>query len=664
MKKVTLIVHQNYLEEVVKNLYETGLIEIIDIAKENKEILEKTEKSEINHDAEICIEYELRLTRLIDILNKIKPKKTGLKAFINPDLPKIKSIKERSLNEIFTCSDKLLDEIEKNILELEHKKIELDEQLEKIKFDIDQLNLLKDFEFDISHIGVSSYLIVKTGKTTDIDTLKNELNKIEKALIFYKQFIINKKLEWAVLIAAHISEKEKIEKISHELITEFKFNVTKGSPKQLINSLKNNIKEIEKQKKEIILKLQNYVKNQLDDLLALREEIQLERIKKEISKNFAKTKTTYILQGWVLEKDEKNLKKSITNVSKDFLIYNSEKPSENPDNPPTYIKTPKWAEGFKSLVGMFAYPRYNEINPTVIMGIFFILFFGFMLGDAGYGLIILFLSIYGYKKIGKHSKVICNWSFMGIWMGIITIIIGLLTNSFFGDFIPRFIYGNPNELIYKTNIGGIILPTNSIKDPITILVIALIFGLIHLNVGVALGLIQAFKRKRYKEALTIKFCWIPLQIGGGMLISYFILNIELSNILFYLAIILTIIGIIQLFISQGPIGFFNITGYVGDWLSYARLLALGLATSGMALAFNVVSQLIGNMIPFIGIFVMIILLFFAHLVNLILQSLGAGIHSLRLQYVEFFNRFYEGGGREFTPFKIIRKYTKIDKKIN
>ncbi|MDH7507611.1 MAG: V-type ATPase 116kDa subunit family protein, partial [Candidatus Thermoplasmatota archaeon] len=588
MKKVTLIVHQNYLEEVIKNLYETGLIEIINITKENKEILEKAEKGEITQDVEICTEYELRLTRLIDILNKVKTKKTGLKAFINPELPKVKSIKERPLDEIFLDSNKLLDEIEKNILELENKKIELDEKLEKIKFDIDQLNFLKDFEFDISHIGVSNYLIVKAGKTNDIDTLKNEIDKIDNALIFYKQFVINKKPEWAVLIAAYISEKEKIEKISHEKITEFKFNVTEGIPKLLVNSLKNNIKEIEKHKKVIILKLQDYIKNQLNDLLALREEIQLERIKKEISKNFAKTKTTYIIQGWILEKDEKNLKKSVENVSKDYLVYNSEKPSENPDNPPTYIKTPKWAEGFKSLVKMFAYPKYNEINPTIIMGVFFILFFGFMLGDAGYGLIILLLSIYGYKKIGKYSKLICNWSFMGIWMGITAIIIGLLTNSFFGDLIPRFIYGDPTELLYRVNIAGITLPANSIKDPITILIIALIFGLIHLNVGVVLGLIQAFKRKKYKEAFTIKFCWIPLQIGGGLLISYFILNIELSNMLFYLAIVLTIIGLIQLFISQGPIGFFNITGYVGDWLSYARLLALGLATSGMALAFNVV----------------------------------------------------------------------------
>ena len=662
MKKVTLIVHQNYVEDVIKNLYETGLIEIIDIIKEDKEILKKIEKGEISQDAEICLEYELRLTRLIDILKKIKAKKTGIKAFLNPELPEIKSIKERHLDNIFLYSEKLLEEIEKNILELEHKKQELNEQLERIKSDITQLAFVKDFEFDLSYIGESNYLIFKIGKTTDIEGLKNEIDKIDNSLIFSKQFVINKKLEWSVLIVAHISEKEKIEKISHEKITEFKFNVTKGSPKELVNSLKNNLKEIQKHENEIILKLQIYVKNQLDDLLALREEIQLERIKKEISRNFAKTKSTYIIEGWVLEKDEKNLKKSVTNVSKDYLICNFETPSENPDNPPTYIKTPKWAEGFKGLVGMFAFPKYNEINPTIAMGIFFILFFGFMLGDAGYGLIILILSLYGYIKIGKHSSMIRNWSFMGIWMSITTIIIGFLTNSFFGDFIPRFIYGNPEGLIYNINLGGISLPANSIRDPITLLVIALIFGLIQLNVGVIFGIIQAFKRKKYKEVFTIKFCWIPLQIGGGMLIGYFILNVHLSDILFYLAIFLVIIGIVQLFISQGPVGFFNITGYVGDWLSYARLLALGLATSGMALAFNVVSQLIGEMIPFIGIVIMIIILFFAHLVNLGLQSLGAGIHSLRLQYVEFFNRFYEGGGHEFTPFKMIRKYTKIEKK--
>ena len=197
------------------------------------------------------------------------------------------------------------------------------------------------------------------------------------------------------------------------------------------------------------------------------------------------------------------------------------------------------------------------------------------------------------------------------------------------------------------------------------LTIALILGLVHLNVGILLGIYQSFRQKKYKEMITARFCWIPLQLGGGMLIGYFILDFSLSEPLFMISGILVVIGIIQLFLSAGPIGFFDITGYVGDWLSYARLLALGLATAGMALAFNVVSELLKEMIPIqiIGVTIMIILLIIMHIVNLGLQALGAGVHSLRLQYVEFFNRFYEGGGTEFSPFKIEREYTKKDEKI-
>lgn len=127
----------------------------------------------------------------------------------------------------------------------------------------------------------------------------------------------------------------------------------------------------------------------------------------------------------------------------------------------------------------------------------------------------------------------------------------------------------------------------------------------------------------------------------------------------YGAMILFVVGIVLRLVHAGPLGFFDITGYIGDWLSYARLLALGLGTTGMALAFNIVAQIIPQMIPVVGIIFTPIILIIAHAANLGLQTLGAGVHSLRLQYVEFFNRFYEGGGKRFQPFSIKRKYTKI-----
>jgi V/A-type H+/Na+-transporting ATPase subunit I len=659
MKKVSIVVHQNYLEDFIKTLHQEGLIEIINISKKEPELINENEKASINSEAETCALYELRITRLIDILKKIKPKKKGFKSMLSPELPEIKTIEESSLDELYSFAEGYLSKTEKQIIEREEKLQSLNEQKEKLAQDLEKIKYLTDFDFKFSDIGESEYLIVKVGITKDLDFIKEQIKSINSATLFSKQFGTKKKIEWAVLIVAHKNYLDEIEKISKAALTEFSFDIATGTPKNAVSIINKQIQEIDQNKKKLIEELRVYAKNQLSDLLSLREEIQLERVRKEISNNFAKTKSSYMVKGWILEKDEKAFEDFIKKSTSEHIICNFEKPSEEKDSPPTYIKTPRWAEGFKGLVSMFATPKYNEINPTIIMGIFFVLFFGVMLGDAGYGLIIFTLALVGYFKFAKYSDMIKNWSFIGIWMGVVTIITGLLTNSFFGDFIPRFIYGDTNLPLYSINLFGINLPANPIKDPITILVIALIFGLIHLNVGILLAIIQAFRQKKYKELLTKKSCWVTLQLGGGILIGYSILDFKFSDSIILIGAVFVIIGLIQLFISEGPIGFFGITGYVGDWLSYARLLALGLATAGMALAFNVVAQLLGEMIPFIGIIITILLLIFAHLVNLGLQALGAGIHSLRLQYVEFFNRFYEGGGHEFSPFKIQRKYTKI-----
>jgi V/A-type H+-transporting ATPase subunit I len=664
MKKVSLVVYHNYIEDIIKKIHELELFQIINISKEEPEFLDDTEKASAFPDSEICANYVLRLSRIIDILNQIDPKPSGIKTMLKPPIQEIKTIEDSTLDEINSYAEGLLGNIEKNILTYEQKLKKLEERKGEINQNIEKIKYFKDFDFDLDHIGLSQYLIIKAGITLDYDKVITKIKDIENAGIISKQFVKGKEKEYAVLIFAYISEKEKIEKIFRQHITELDFDGISGPSKNVLNLYKKEIDEMEKEKKHINKELKKYAKSQLNDLLATREVIQLEGIRKDVSKNFSKTNNTYIIKGWILEKNEEKFKEILETSSDQCIIYESEKPSMNPDNPPTHIETPRWADGFKGLLTMFATPRYNEINPTIIMGFFFILFFGVMLGDAGYGLIIFVLSLYGYFILGKHTDMFRSWSFMGIWMGMVTITVGLLTNSFFGDLIPRFFYGDPEATIYSLQIAGIQLPANSIKDPITILVIALIFGLIHLNVGVLLGIIQSFKEKQFKEMLTSKTCWIPLQLGGGILIGSSILDFQFADIFITIAAALVVIGLIQLMINAGPIGFFEITGYVGDWLSYARLLALGLATAGMALAFNVVAQLLGEMIPFIGIVIMIILLVFAHVINLGLQALGAGIHSLRLQYVEFFNRFYQGGGHEFTPFKINRKYTEIkDDKI-
>jgi len=666
MKKTTIVLHQNYLDDVIKSLHKSGLMQIINISKEEPEILKKTEKCETHFEAETLANYELRLSRLISILRRVKTKRTGIKSILNPELPEIKTIEESSLDELYSYTEGVLDDIESSILKKQNELEKLNEKKEKIENQIEEIRYLKDFDFDVSNIKESEFLIIKAGITFDLDELKKEIQELKTAEVYEKSFKIGKKIFWSVLIVSHISNKEKIEKISRTYIDEFNLGDLSGKPNETLKKLNQQINDIKSQRKKINSDLKKYSKKQLNELFSIREEIQLEKARREISKNFTKTNYTYLIKGWVLGKDKEKVKQIIEESSDNNVIIDFKTPSKNPDKPPTYIKTPQWAEGFKGLVEMFSLPKYGEINPTIIMGIFFILFFGIMLGDAGYGLVILILSLYGYFKLGKHSSLFRNWSFMGLWMGIVTFTFGILTNGFFGNFVPLFIYGNEEALLYNFHLFGIHFKplVDPIKDPIAILVLALVFGLIQLNVGIVLSLIQTLKDKKYKDFLTGKSCWIPLQLGGGILIGSSILGIQFNQSVIYVGIILAIIGFIQLLISAGPIGFFDITGYVGDWLSYARLLALGLATAGMALAFNVVAKLLGEMIPFIGFLITIIIVIFAHMINLGLQALGAGIHSLRLQYVEFFNRFYEGGGTEFSPFKIKRKYTKIDEEMD
>ena len=194
MKKASIIVHQNYVEEVIAKLHETGMIEIIDITKEEPETLEIAEKASMHPDASVCTTYDLRVTRLVDILNNITPRPGGLKSILHPRLPEVKIVEERSLEELYSYTEGILGEIEKNILNSEQQLKELDEQKEKINSDIQQLGYLRDFELDVSDIGESDYIFVKVGKTLDITDLKNAVDQIDNAAVYSKHAKISLRL--------------------------------------------------------------------------------------------------------------------------------------------------------------------------------------------------------------------------------------------------------------------------------------------------------------------------------------------------------------------------------------------------------------------------------------------------------------------------------------
>lgn len=657
MKKVSFIVHQSSLDKVITALHEKGLMQIIDVTKEDPELLKEVEKSVADPEVTTCITYENRLSNLISILKPFVSSKTGLKALLSPMVPKRKPVKKKNLQTLYKEIDVFLQNLEEKILSLDKGLRMLEERVEGIEETMENLSYLLSYNFDLSYIKESEYVVVKTGLTSDIESVKREIEALD-GVIGFTQIGKKKEKKWSVVAACHISHRDKMDVVWQKYVNDLHFFPLTGTPLQAYKDLQKQKDNVIKEMKVIKNSLRKIAAKHFYELLAKREEIQIERVRREVSSSFGKTSTTYVVEGWVLEKNSDTLMSLVEKAADGEVVCSFTSPSSNPVEPPTYLEIPSWMKPFKSILALFSLPRYNEVNPTPFLVFWFPLMFGVMLGDAGYGIVILLMSLFARLRWGKISPFIGSWSLIGILFGVWTTLFGFIFNSFFGDLVPRFIYGDENILLYRLNLMGVTLPIDALHKPLIVLVIALLIGLAHLNLGFVLAMYQNYKRGEIKKIFREQVPWFMLEVGGGALVGNMLLHIwELSTPLLALSGVFTGIGLIALFVNNGPIGFFELTGFVGDWLSYARLLALGLATAGMALAFNIVAQLMPKIIPFVGIVLLFIILIVAHIANLLIQSLGAAIHSLRLQYVEFFNRFYEGGGKEFVPFQIRRRYT-------
>jgi len=645
MSRIFILTHDRHSDELVKILHESGLMEIMTSS------LEGLEEGAMHADVGICASYELRLTRIIEILKKYEKKKKGIKAALKPSITEKIDVEKTTLDKKVEQAEKLLEDIEGFVIDAESRIEEIEKKLEAIREDIGKFEKLSAFGIDLSWIGESRYVVIRAGTSGDMESLKESLEGTDVG-IFSEQI---EKDMWVVLLVAHSSLKEKIESVRS--FDEMEVH-GKGTPSDAVKTAMKERKELEKKKKKLIQSLRDIYRERKAILFAAREELQIEKQRREIPERFGRTAYTSVVEGWCLSENEEKLRGIVDRVTDGEAFFSSRKADRDSSDAPIHLKMPRWADSFKTFLELFALPKYNEINPSMFLGASFILFFGVMLGDAGYGSVILIASLVAYFKLGKYSGMIKNWSFLGVWLGLATVIAGILFNGFFGDFIPRFVYGDATKTLYDLQVGSVHLPIDALHKPLTILVITLILGLAHLNLGFVLAMYQNYKRKEIKPIFKEQIPWFLLQIGGGALIGSVLLHIwVLSSLMTYVSITFTIIGLVALVMNNGAMGLFDVTGYIGDWLSYARLLALGLATAGMALAFNIVAELMPTIVPYVGVVFVPIILVVAHFANLLIQALGAAIHSLRLQYVEFFGRFYEGGGRKFVPFQIKRRYT-------
>ncbi|HDS59117.1 MAG TPA: hypothetical protein ENN54_02325, partial [Thermoplasmatales archaeon] len=491
MSRVAILTHQRHSDALVERLHQAGLMEISQTRRE------EVAEGRMHPQVDACASRELRLTRILDILKKYEQKKKGLRAALRPSLPEKRPVHRCPLEEKLAEAEEVLEDIESFIIDAEERIEDIDRRLDDLEDTEDKVRLLAPLDIDLSWLGTSRYVVVRAGVTTDREALLQSAEGTEVTVLSAPAG--GDRETWAVLLVAHVDHQEELRAVRpyEEL------EVTgKGFPPQMLEHLAKEKRELKKKRRGLIQDLQEIYRSRKSDILAIREEIQLEKQRREIPERFGTTSYTVLIEGWCLAGHAERLREAVEEVTGGQAAFSAREMPREGNQAPIHLAMPRWAASFRTFLELFALPKYDEINPALFLGISLILFFAIMLGDAGYGLLIFIISLWAYLRLGPYSSTVKNWSFLGLWMGLSTVVAGFLFNGFFGDFIPRFVYGNPDATLYQASVLGYSLPIDALHKPLVILVMTLIIGLAHLNLGIVLAAYQNYKRGRVKAAVV------------------------------------------------------------------------------------------------------------------------------------------------------------------
>lgn len=381
------------------------------------------------------------------------------------------------------------------------------------------------------------------------------------------------------------------------------------------------------------------------------------------------SRETFFLTGYIPAKQSKALEQKLS--EKYDVAVDIEEVAEEEDVP-VALENGKLGGSVEGVLSSFGLPAKGEIDPSKVMAIFYIFLFGLMLSDAAYGLILFTACFVMLKKFPRMSESMAKSLRLFMYCGLSTLFWGVMFGGYFGDIV---------NVVSRTYLGHEVsiepLWFAPLNDPMRLLIYSMVFGLIHLFTGLALKGYMYIRDKKYLDFFCDVVLWFVFLIGLIMLLipsslfaSIIQKEIVFSPALSMLSKILAIGGAVGLLlmsgranknpvlrIALGAYDLYNITGWLSDVLSYSRLLALGLATGVIASVVNQMGSMLGNSV--LGTIVFIIVFIFGHIFNLAINLLGAYVHTNRLQYVEFFGKFYEGGGRAFAPFRADTKYVDI-----
>lgn len=631
MNKITVYGMIRDRDKVLKLLHKAGAVQIekIDdeaLGRENTDRLQ----SRISHDTEL-------VSKALDILSEYAPiKKPFLKAreHSSPDA----RIDKANLKK---CCEQLIS-----------LKKQIDQNSDDIrKIDERQSSLIPYYSLDIPlNVNETNSTYIKAGKVQglvtadDIERLSQEFDDLK----LHAEILSSSKEQTALWII-YRKDSDNIEEFLQRLRFEEFSLKTPSPPEEAANRLEKQRQVLERDSQTRIEKIKSLADN-TTDLQLMYDTLLLKQQRCDALSDLGRTRYVFVLNGYLPQKRTRE----ITDILENHNCVCETESAEGLEDTPKAFKNGGFASAVEGITETYSMPSPHDIDPNPIMAFFYYLFFGMMFSDAGYGLLVMIVcGILAFgNRLEKRQK---NMFRMFFFCGISTTFWGFMYGSFFGNVIST---------VSETFLGhtAVLRPLwiDPVSEPLKLLIFSVILGLIQILVGMGINFYMLMRERKIADAFFNVGLWMMVLIfaatlAAGMGFS----NIILADIGKY-GLLAGAIGLICTqgrhntgFFSKlfgGVISLYNVTSYVSDILSYSRLMALGLATGVIANVVNILGSISGNVVIFILISIV------GHSMNFAINMLGAYVHTNRLQYVEFYSKFYEGGGRAFKPFALKTKY--------
>lgn len=491
--------------------------------------------------------------------------------------------------------------------------------------------------------GVLSLLFGTVGATVTDDALR-ALSDSLSGLLTWQQASSDKTLRY-LLIACHKSVKEQALSALRELgFSTVSFRGLCGTAEENDKKLEAALAALESERREIERRVERFGGNR-ETLLEASDRAAILLRREEAKSRLIETDKVFLLEGWLPADRCTALEKALEPFT--CAVETREPAEDEYPQVPVQLRNNKLTLPLNMVTEMYSLPAYGTLDPNPLMAPFFILFYGIMMADMGYGLLMMIASVIISKKYRPKGTSGELFSLLGL-CGLSTFIVGAMTGGFFGDFLTQLV-----AIVSPGTVFTLPKLFDPLDDLTMILIGSMALGLVQIITGMAISLIEKCKRKKFLDAFFEEITWWIVFLGIALAV------LKKGTAVLYLGCALVLLGPIVQGKGWGKLtGVFgsiynHVTGYFGDILSYTRLMALMLAGSVIAQVFNMLAAMPGNVIAFL------IISMLGNAMNFGLNLLGCYVHDLRLQCLEFFNKFYVDGGKPFRPMTLDTEYVDL-----